>query len=327
MADNSVKAVVAFKKTLGTMIERGDVPLPSSVNPDAFRNAAIVAIQDNPRILTCRQETVYRSVRQLAAMGLVPDGREAALVPFKDKAGGLACQAIPMVYGLVKAARNSGVVRSIRAHIVYQREIDEDRFEYVVGDQERLEHRPILFGDRGDPVAVYAIAEMKDGGFIRAFMSADDVEKVRRAAASQRIKGKVSDKPIGIWRDWQDEMWKKTAIRRLCKMLPLSAEDYSRIMQDPEFDGVMKDVTPPETTEERLKRVAAAKEPQEPASDDVEVIAFDPSLVFPGDEAFTAGQKAADDGAEITDNPYSENPAYSNWHGGFLERRAQMEAE
>lgn len=243
--------VTAFKVMLTKFIDSGEAPLPNNVTPDSFRNAAIVAVQNNPKILDCDQATVFVAIRELAAMGLVPNGREAALVPFKTRVNGNyidACQAMPMVFGLIKSARRSGDVKDIRAHIVYQNELDQGRFSYVIGDEEKLDHEPIVFGDKGPMVIAYAIARLKDGSLVREVMDADEIDQVRRASAAQKIyeKGKkprVSDEPIGIWADWPGEMWKKSVIRRLCKRLDLSAEDMRLINIEPE-SGQMRDITP-----------------------------------------------------------------------------------
>lgn len=243
--------LVTFKRNLGDLIERKELALPSNVSEDAFRNAAIIAVQDNPTILSCDQSSVFKSIRTLAAAGLVPDGREAALVPFYTKEG-KKCQAMPMVFGLIKMVRRSGEVSDIRAHIVYQNEVDQERFEYVVGDSERLRHEPILFGDKGPAVAAYAIANLKDGGIVREFMDLDQIEKVRRASSAQKVYGEKGSKPttsatpIGIWADWWDEMVKKSVIRRLCKRLDMSSEDMRRVMVEQDEMVPLRDVTPRE---------------------------------------------------------------------------------
>jgi len=239
-------AIVTFKNNMNKMMDQGEFALPDNVSPDAFRNAAIIAVQDTPEILNADQHSLFKSLRRAAASGLVPDGREGALVTFKtkDRASGNwinKVQFMPMVFGLIKMVRRSGTVRDIRAHIVYQKELDEGKFSYVVGDEEHLEHHPILFGDRGDPVAAYAIANLTDGTIVREFMTAEEIDRVRRAGSSQRVfkKGEaptVSDTPIGIWSDWWSEMWKKTLIRRLTKRLDMSAEDVRRVMDEAEFD-------------------------------------------------------------------------------------------
>lgn len=340
-------AVVAFKRDLGSLIERKELALPSNVSVEAFRNAAVVAVQDNPQILECDTASVFKSVRTLAAAGLVPDGREAALVPFNTRENGRyvkKCQAMPMVFGLVKMARRSGDVTDIRAHLVYQREVDEGRFEYVVGDEEKLEHRPLLFGDRGDPVAVYAIARLKDGSLVREFMSADEVDRIRKAGASQRVKKgdryAPSDTPVGIWRDHAGEMWKKTVIRRLCKRLDLSAEDMRRMMTDDEQAVSIRDVTPQEPERAAAPRRNLAQrimEPQEadggldgevmPPEDEAPVSdaenapddadSIDTSQAFPGSAEWDEGVKAFQQGAPITDCPHDDAEKQINWLGGW----------
>lgn len=341
----AVAPIVAFKRDLGRVADAGEFALPSNVSIEAFKNAAIVAAQDNPAILRCTPESVFKSLRRLAAAGLVPDGREAALVPFKGKVDGNwveVCQAMPMVFGLIKTARNSGEVSDIRAHVVYQREIDEGRFEYVVGDEERLTHTPILFGDRGEAVACYAIAKMKDGSIIRAFLTEHEIEKVRRASAAQRIyeKGKApvtSDRPIGIWADWTEEMWKKTAIRRLCKRLPLSSEDLRRIQESDEPLESLKDVTPPPSSTDRLRqlrdqgRAAAQPEiiepediPQEPE------VAVEEPKPNPKSEAYAEGkqdyQSWGPAGAKCPHDDETEE-AFQWWCGWRAAREEAGEAE
>ena len=272
--------VVRFKRNLGRLIEGGELALPSNVTTEAFKNAAIVAVQDNPKILGCEEASLFKAIRTLAASGLVPDGREAALVPFNTwdpntRKKVAKCQAMPMVFGLVKMARRSGTVTDIRAHIVYANEVEQGRFTYQIGDEEVLKHDPILFGEKGAPVGCYAIARLKDGSLIREFMSAQEVDKVRRSGSSQLLfeqgqKPTVSNEPIGIWADWAESMWKKSVIRRLCKRLDLSAEDVRRIVEDEDHQA-LRDVTPEESKPQSFAaRANAAREAaqQEAAPED-----------------------------------------------------------
>jgi recombination protein RecT len=326
--------VVAFKRNLETVIERKELALPSNVSTDAFKNAAIVAVQDNPQILNCDQQSVFKSIRTLAAAGLVPDGREAALVPFNTRVDGQyvkKCQAMPMVFGLVKMARRSGDVSDIRAHIVYQNEVDQGRFKYVVGDEEKLEHDPILFGDKGEPVGAYAIARLKDGSLIREFMDATEIDRIRRSGASQRFKGKVSDTPVGIWKDHAGEMWKKTVIRRLCKRLDLSAEDMRRMMVEQDAAPAIKDVTPDENQARPnlAQKLAGTADDQTDEPLDGEILPDEEEApveqepkdggaedcVFERDEGATAFRQ----GKTATDCPYEDDPQRTAWLAGWNE--------
>lgn len=334
----SLPTIVSFKQNLTALIDRKELALPSNVSAEAFKNAAIVAVQDNPKILGCDEASVFKSIRTLAAAGLVPDGREAALVPFLTKVDGNwvnKCQAMPMVFGLIKMVRRSGEVSDVRAHIVYQKEVDGGHFTYIVGDEERLEHSPILFGDKGPPVAAYAIAKLKDGNIIREFMSSSEIDVVRRSSSAQKIyeKGKApktTDEPIGIWKDWWTEMWKKTVIRRLCKRLDMSSEDMRRVMVEPDMEAI-RDVTPREPTALQKKVAAARGKPIEPSADaevlpEKEPEPFDYSQVdledaFPGSEDWSNGEMAAEDGVAVSACPFGPNDHQRmvDWLGGYDE--------
>lgn len=57
------------------------------------------------------------------------------------------------------------------------------------------------------------------------YLSKADIEKVRNAS-------KAGDSKYSPWNTWYEEMAKKTAIKRMCKLLPLSVEEQKRIAQD-----------------------------------------------------------------------------------------------
>ena len=71
---------------------------------------------------------------------LLPDGREGALVIYRTKLRTNdgqerwvdAVQWMPMVWGLMKKARNSGEIASITAHVVYR----HDHFKLRLGDDD-----------------------------------------------------------------------------------------------------------------------------------------------------------------------------------------------
>lgn len=314
--------LITFKDNFRRLIEAKELALPSTVSEDAFRNAAIIAVQDNPALLLADQQSLFKSIRRAAASGLVPDGREGALVTFKTKDKDTnrfvdKVQFMPMVFGLIKMARRSGTVADIRAHIVYQNEFDAGQFTYVIGDNESLMHQPILFGDRGAPIAAYAIAKLTDGTVVREFMSSDDIDVVRRAGSSQKIyrKGEApvtSSEPLGIWKDWASEMWKKTVIRRMTKRLDLSSEDIRHIQEDDDFAS-LRDVTPEPVKVGAFaaKAIAARQatiEPEDVSQDDghwTDAISTEDGA--PGSPEFDAGAQAYADGEDRTTCPHKDH--------------------
>jgi phage RecT family recombinase len=171
----------------------------------------LTAIQLQPALLECERKSLLLACLRAANDGLMPDGREGAFVIFKSKKGPPTAQWMPMYAGLLKKVRNTGELLSISANVVYER----DQFDYELGDQERIVHKPAI-GDRGKPIAAYAIAHLKGGGIEREVM---DANAIRQVQAVSRASAEESP-----WNQWPDEMARKTVIRRLYKRLPSSTE-------------------------------------------------------------------------------------------------------
>jgi len=212
--------------------------LPAHVPVEKFKRVAMTALINNPSLVDCDAKSVLTACSRAAADGLLPDGREGAIVQFKATA-----QWMPMIAGILKKVRNSGELLSISAHCVYKK----DTFRYRLGDDENIEHMPFLGDDAGEIIAVYAIAKTKDGGIYREVMTRAQVEKVRAVSRAAQN---------GPWVAWWDEMARKTVIRRLAKRLPMSTdrEDDIRAMLEREDDEPMQDVTPPADAEPRPTR-------------------------------------------------------------------------
>ncbi len=212
--------------------------LPAHVPVEKFKRVAMTALINNPSLVDCDAKSVLTACSRAAADGLLPDGREGAIVQFKATA-----QWMPMIAGILKKVRNSGELLSISAHCVYKK----DTFRYRLGDDENIEHMPYLGDDAGEIIAVYAIAKTKDGGIYREVMTRAQVEKVRAVSRAAQN---------GPWVAWWDEMARKTVIRRLAKRLPMSTdrEDDLRAMLERDDDEPMQDVTPPADAEPRPTR-------------------------------------------------------------------------
>ena len=204
----------AFRAQLVKLSPELHNALPSNISPEKFQRVVLTVVNMTPELLNGDRRALFAACMRCASDGLVPDGREAALVMFKGKP-----QYLPMVGGILKRARNSGELLSISAHVIYER----DEFLVELGDEERIVHKPAWNTDRGKMIGVYAVAKLKDGGMQRALLSAAEVEKVRNASAS---------KNGGPWTTWPEEMWKKTALRRLSKYLPMDADAEKLFRRD-----------------------------------------------------------------------------------------------
>lgn len=201
--------------------------LPKHMTPDRLMKTALGAIRNTPILQECTVTSLFGALVQSAALGLEPNTvlGHAYLVPFwngREKRRDV--QLIVGYRGLIDLARRSGQIVSIAAHAVRE----NDEFDVVLGTDGRITHRPNLVGERGEIVAFYAVAHMRDGGIAFEVMSRRDVDRV--------AKGTQSKGESGPWKDHYDEMGRKTVIRRLAKYLPLSIELAAAVDLDERAD-------------------------------------------------------------------------------------------
>jgi recombination protein RecT len=210
--------VSQLRADLGRMTREFETALPSAIPADRFIRTVVTAVQMQPDLLGADRRTLMSACMKAAQDGLLLDGREAGLSVYNDRQnGGKTVAYLPMVGGILKKIRQSGEISSIRAHVVYE----GDEFDFELGDNERIHHKPNLAQQGGKPLCVYAIARFKDGDIQREVMSVAQVEKIRAKATGI---GKA------CWASEWGEMAKKTVIRRLAKRLP-SSNDLDQVLQ------------------------------------------------------------------------------------------------
>jgi recombination protein RecT len=211
---NKLAPVDEFRMVLAKMQPQFQMVLPPHIPPERFVRVVFTAVQNNPKLLELNRATLFSSAMRAATDGLLPDGREGAIVPFGNDATWM-----PMVGGILKKVRNSGELASITAQIVHK----ADKFRYWIdSDGQHIEHEPLLFGERGEILGVYALAKTKDDAIYIEAMTKAEVEKVRAVSPSRGS---------GPWVNWWEEMAKKTVIRRLSKRLPMSTDKDQEAIQ------------------------------------------------------------------------------------------------
>ena len=213
----------SWKGRLAAGLPQIKTSLPSHIKPEKFEQVARAAIGNAPMLRECMQSNpnaVLIALSRCAADGLLPDGKLAALVPFKSQ-GKYNLTYIPMIAGVLQRMRNSGKIDSVTARIVYK----NDHFEIIYGDDERFDHKPALT-DQGDAVGAYAIIKFKDGEVYREWMSKADIMKVKNAS---KAKG-------GPWSGpFEHEMWRKTVLKRAAKYCPFSDDIQDLLDRDNDF--------------------------------------------------------------------------------------------
>lgn len=214
--------------------------LPPHISPDKFKAVAVMAINHNPDLVHADRRSLLQALMKAAHDGLLPDGREGALVIFntkvkykdQNKAGGFVekekwvplVQWMPMIAGLRIKARNSGEIVDWTAKVVHMK----DHFELEEGLEPRIVHRPCIDGDPGEVRGAYSIARLKSGDRVFEFMNKFQIERVRAMSKSK-------DSPA--WKNSYGEMCKKTVARRHSKVLPMSTDLKQFVEQDDDWNG------------------------------------------------------------------------------------------
>lgn len=206
--------------------------LPKSLDPERFSRLVLTAVKANLDLIRCfdtvqGQTSVLLSAMQLATVGLEPNTatQDAWLLP-RRRNGVWECQPSYGYRGLLKLARRSGQIKTVYAEVVregddfeYRRDLDGDVLRYTPSD-EIEEGRNLTHA--------FAVVRYLNGGADFVVLSRAAVEAHR--AMSDSWKGKGRD--FSPWTKWPEEMWKKTALRQLAKMMPLEAEAEQATMTD-----------------------------------------------------------------------------------------------
>ncbi|TGH28135.1 MAG: hypothetical protein ERJ68_00005 [Aphanocapsa feldmannii 277cI] len=216
--------------------------LPKVMPADRFARIVINQLSENELLAQCSQESFIVAVTQAAKLGLEPGGvnGHAYLIPRWNSRRRCYEAQFQLGYrGMVELALRSARVISMDAVAVYQ----ADEFRWQEGTAPLLEHVPnIDTADPGPLRAVYARARMSSGDVSFLVMGAYELMRIRdRFAPRKKDSGEIS----GPWVTDFEEMAKKTAVRRLCKLLPSSAELNDALDVD------VRDIDPAAVSEEK----------------------------------------------------------------------------
>ncbi len=235
-------SIVTFRRDLDSPAQREQIRmvLPRHIDVDIFCRVVMTAVLSNADLAKAGRRSLWRAVMEAAGDGLLPDGREGAIVPYLVReAGGYVAAWQPMVWGLVKLVRQSGELRDLGAHVVTR----ADRFDYMVNEHgEHFEHHPDFEQSDAAPLLVYAYARTHDGGLYFEPMSWNEVEKFRTLS-----RAKADDTP---WVRWPLEMGKVRVIKRLCKRLPMSTDARAVLARDDARDAKLLGFTTDDSSDD-----------------------------------------------------------------------------
>ena len=214
--------------------------LPPSIPAAMFVRLAQGRLRSDDKLRAAAKAnpiSLFTSLMECARLGHEPGTEEYALVPFNSwnkelKKNVPEVVGIEQYQGMIERMLNSGAVMSVRAEVVRENDLFDPREDEPYGlpihkpgwyttDPPGTSRHPwfISDDDRGDLVGVYAYAVM-DGGAISRVVKMGRDEVMRHKAVAKTDKFWVGP--------WEQDMWLKTAIRRLTDFVPTSAEQAAR---------------------------------------------------------------------------------------------------
>ena len=289
-----------FRDELARMGDQFVAALPDHIKPERFQRIILTSVLGDPKLLRADRKSLLEAAMRAAQDGLMPDKREGAFVIFntKVKIDGKdvwidAVQWMPMIGGIIKKMHQSGEIAMVTAKVVY----GDDIFRAWVDDQgEHVAYEQAEHPDYDTIRQVFAMARTKEGAVYVETLTPRDIEKIRSVSRS---------KDSGPWAKWWEEMAKKSAIRRLAKRLPLSADLHDLIQRDNDLYDLSRAPNPQPSLRDRLAnaRQQAAIEHEE---------GFDAGFVARETEGLPAGQDFSDE----PDSPDEPSPLSSDEGSG-----------
>ena len=212
----------SIKQLVMQMKPQIEKALPSVLTGERFSRMVLTAMSTNPQLAECSPNSFLGAMMQAAQLGVEPNTPlgQAYLIPYRNH-GQLECQFQLGYKGLIDLAYRSGEITSISAHEV----CENDDFEYELGLEEKLRHKPAL-KDRGAVILYYAVFRTKAGGSGFAVMSVEDIKNHSKKYS------KAAGSSYSPWSTNFDAMAKKTVIKQALKYAPIKTEFVRAVASD-----------------------------------------------------------------------------------------------
>lgn len=203
------------------------------VNFASEQQYALQIMRSNGALQRCPTSSIRDAILNVAAVGLTlnPVAKLAYLVPRK----GQCCLDISY-RGLIKIAVESGAILAAKAVLVRANDTFRNNGPFQLPDHD---YDPFASNaERGELRGGYSVARLPSGIDIVDFVSREDIEKIKRASATDK------SKPDNPWNAWEDQMTLKSIIRRGSKGWPVTDRLAKAVALTQEADGFEVDITP-----------------------------------------------------------------------------------
>ena len=190
-----------------------EITLPAGIDKTQFMLSARTIFTRVRDIGSCDPGSIVGALVQTAVLGLDPQPDLGMVYFIPRKIGGSTQLEFKLGYrGIIELLYRNKDITKIDSEVVFE----NDFFEVDKFADQPIKHRPNYKGDRGKPYACYAIIKFR-GEYLTDVMTAADIEGIKNRSDAK-------SSPYSPWNAKEQtvvlEMWKKSVIRRLSKLLP-----------------------------------------------------------------------------------------------------------
>lgn len=217
MAELTIKQHLSNIQTgLETELAANMKALPEGFNKQRFVLNCISVLKDNLKSFDgIEQNSIITTLAKGAFLGLDFYNGECYAIPYGGRV-----QFQTDYKGEIKLAKrySSNPIKDIYAKNVREGDCFEEAIE---GGRQVVNFRPRPFNN-GKIIGSFAIVVFRDGSMLYDTMSAEEIEKTRQVF-SKAANSKA-------WKETPGEMYKKTVLRRLCKMIDLDFDNSEQMV-------------------------------------------------------------------------------------------------
>jgi recombination protein RecT len=220
----------------------------------------------------CTPASIHTALLACARFGLEPDGRQAAIIPYKDVA-----TFQPMYEGYIELMYRHPRVDSV--HFGWIREKDQWDYTPTEPSPRDFFHKPrvdLSEEERGPVILAWAFAWIDGRRSQVIILNRDQATKIRDKYSKAYKNAERKGTKDSAWHTDFDAMWAKSCVRRLVKVVPTSTELAELLQADDDADESTS-VAPPV-----IRGTVIAREEHEQTGQQQEPSATWPMAAQPG---------------------------------------------
>lgn len=203
--------------------------LPRHVDKAHFMAVAHALL---PKLKNCTPASIHTALLASARFGLEPDGRQAAIVPYKGVA-----TFQPMYEGYIELMYRHPRVDSV--HFGWIRQNDQWDYTPTEPSPRDFFHKPrvdLSEKERGPVILAYAFAWIDGRRSQVILLNREQAEAIRDKYSNAYKKAEREGTKDSPWHTDFDAMWAKSNVRRLVKVVPTSHDLTDLLRADDDAD-------------------------------------------------------------------------------------------